>query len=146
MPRPDMIDTTTIEDHLRPRVEEVIGDLARLVPCWCHRLWVVHEDVEGGAAEARIDYDHRSATIVLTDYWVAAPADDQRAIVLHEIVHLHLAPLYAATVHALKAGIEDEAAKQIILGVLETANEGATEDLCAVLIPALFEREPRHAE
>lgn len=117
-----------IEAEVRPLVDRY----AYLIPGWMRELTVRYAvDTPDGSyvADINIQPEYRQATLRLVPKWRDCDAAFKEQTIIHELIHLSLAPMDAWTQTLITKTVPDEGLRDTLSEDWRRAHEGATEDL-----------------
>lgn len=102
---PRIVYRADVPVEVREAIAPYLTRWASLVPRWCHDLTVVwnDRDTESGALSVAVYYEYRNADIEILANFLTNPDDRERQVV-HELMHLQLAPL-VSTSEALRDAV-----------------------------------------
>ena len=121
--------------EVKAAVEPMLKKYLHLVPRWCHTIHIDYkaEAEDGTAAENATDPEYRKATITFCAAWLDETPQARRRAVLHELLHIVLAPMARFTECVLD-GTSIEGTKKILDEQWRISYEGAVEDLTTALL------------
>jgi hypothetical protein len=124
------------ERHFKP--------IAWLIPKWCRRVTVVWssqpEDEASLTCEVRFEY--RWARICIYPEWLDVPEKIQRDNAIHEVIHIHVNPMFDYANNTLAMLLKDDETFSVhAQAALERLCEGAVQDLADTLQEKLYGNE-----
>lgn len=127
-----------LSPEVRDAVEPHLTKWAFLIPGWCHEINVIWNDGDGdGALSINVYYEYRNADLAVLANFLTKP-EYREGHVVHELLHLSLAPL-TQTAQALRDALAEKvpdvepwATEQIRQG-----EEATTCDLAALVLERL---------
>lgn len=134
----------TVPDEVRAAAESHLLPLEWALPDWCRTVNVGWR-AEGGEDEAgqllcvTTSFEYRNADLTVGPLFLSATEEMRADACLHEIIHLHVGPLFNYADRTIKVLTAEDAKQQTIL--LEEArryNEGVTQDLTNTIFRRLY--------
>ena len=121
-----------IQDAALPIVER----WAWLIPQWC--LWLsvgntTRASEDGGCATNTTREEYRFARIMLTPVWLEENDRDREFEIVHEILHIPIAPMHELMGAAMEKS-DNEPYKALVEEQWRKAMEGAVQDLAYALM------------
>ena len=119
---------------LEPQHEKYIMPSVRkwlwVVPSWCHSLRLEYSPgLEAAEAACTPDTKYRRAIVEFAPSFFSGTAEEQERLIVHELLHLALAPLTEFVDDALDRLEGDKALLQWLADQWEERSEGVVEDL-----------------
>ena len=113
-------------------------DLYRnVVPSWCRVVTVAYQQQPplspDSVADSASQVEYRQATIQLHGGWLNESEDDRERTVLHELVHIAVAPMYAIPEKLLEC-VQDSAARAVLEDQWRAAVEGVVCDVAEAFL------------
>jgi hypothetical protein len=109
-----------------PELQRFLNELNHLVPDWCSHVWVAwcagDTDNASTVADITAHYDYRWARINVYASWLDQTEDFKREALVHELMHLFVAPL------------ADYARDTLKLLVHRERGESVTQDLTRLIL------------
>jgi len=129
----------TVPKELKPEIRKHVGYLIKLCPGWVHRLSVEYStDTKYGPeckATMTSDYKYRHAHLTIYPPWIWLDEEQKKAVIIHEAVHILVAPLHQLFADSVKALFaDDEKMEQFIHNAWDVAHEATVEDLARAFI------------
>jgi hypothetical protein len=108
-----------------------------LAPQWCSRLWVRWEpDCETDSCRSctLTRYEYRYGTVTLHGRWLAQLDADRKETLIHEVLHLYVAPLSGYVRHLAYQLSEDEKLQAVTEEQCREYQESVTQDLTLLVM------------
>lgn len=131
----------SIPAHLLGVVKMYFDPLAWMIPAWCQKVTVswCSEGFEDAAVTTQVQFEYRWASIVLYPCWLDSDDTTQKDNCIHEMLHLHLNPLYDYANNTLAVLLnEDETFRVHSQEALRKLVEGAVQDLTATIFRRIY--------
>jgi hypothetical protein len=130
-----------VPDFVKPELSRFLDDLNHLIPDWCSHVWVQWYSNDSGNASTCADitvyYDYRWARMNVYASWLEQTEEFKRESLIHELMHLFIAPLsdYARDIVKLLVP-EDEAEKfhKATVSMMSERCESVTQDLTRLVL------------
>lgn len=126
----------TLPSEVKAALAPHLEALTFLVPGWCecvNVLWSEKAEDEC-SMQTRVYFDYRFAEVFVTPLWLSCREDIRASSVLHELLHLHLNPLFDYVSGTLDAALEgQDRFRAHAKEGLRAYSEGAIEDLAIAL-------------
>jgi hypothetical protein len=126
---------------IRVELERVFTDLAHLIPDWCSHVWIAWSANDSGndstVADVTAYYDYRWARVNVYASWLDQTEDFKREALIHELMHLFVAPLadYAREiVKLLIPANEAEKFNKATREQIRERGESVTQDLTRLIL------------
>lgn len=126
---------------VRPELERFLSELNHLVPDWCSHVWVAWcaGDTSNASTVADITahYDYRWARMNVYASWLDQTEEFKREALIHELMHLFVAPLadYARdTIKLLVPENEAEKFSKATAEQIRERGESVTQDLTRLIL------------
>lgn len=119
-----------------PELQRFLDPLNHLVPDWCSHVWVAWSSGDTGNASTVADmtahYDYRWARMNVYASWLEQTEEFKREALIHELMHLFVAPLSGYARDTLKLLCPENEAEKFSKSIAEQIRErceSATQDL-----------------
>jgi hypothetical protein len=126
---------------VRPELERFLNDLNHLVPDWCSHVWVAWcaGDTANASTVADITahYDYRWARMNVYASWLDQTEEFKREGLVHELMHLFVAPLSDYARDMLRLLVPESEAQKFnnaTLKQIEERCESVTQDLTRLVL------------
>lgn len=137
-----VIDDKTVPPEVQPTLAEVLRRYEWCIPAWCTVVtvrWcpVSQEDPDHRIAETSIAYEYREAYICVFSSWLEWDDVDRRRHLLHELLHIALAPLSDYARDEIKRLVPKQEApkyRATLLDELTKRCEASVQDLTNIII------------
>ena len=124
-----------------PELHRYLDPLAYLVPDWCSHVWVAwcagDTNDDSTVADITAHYDYRWARMNVYASWLDQTDDLKRELLVHELMHLYIAPLSDYTRDILKLLIPESEAEKFSKSTREQVRErceAVTQDLTRLIM------------
>ena len=124
-----------------PEIERFTGELEHLVPDWCSHVWVAWQagDSTNASTVADIDvhYDYRWARMCIYASWLDQTEEFKREALVHELMHLFVAPLSDYARDTFKLVVPQDEADKFSKSITEQIRqrcESVTQDLTRLVL------------
>lgn len=141
MPKPKIRLYEEIPALVKPELQKFLSELEHLVPQWCSHVWVAwsanDSDNASTVADMTAHYDYRWARMNVYASWLDQTEDFKREALVHELMHLFVAPLadYAREmIRTLVPANEAEKFHKATNSMLTERNESVTQDLTLLVL------------
>ena len=120
-----------LQDAVRPYVERWLW----VAPTWCHTVFVgnIIDVPRGQCGENTTLVQYREARVSVAPGWLEQPPKRREAMILHELLHIPLAPAGELLIHASESTSND-AWRELLENQWRKAIEGAVQDLTHALM------------
>lgn len=122
----------------QPKVSEILEKFRWLLPVWMQRLYVNYRgDEKDNSAYVSVEKDYRFGNLTICGHWLNEPKAVQPEQIIHELIHLHFAPLkdYACDAAlTLCDGNQESRIFKLIEKELISKNEQGTQDLAFAIM------------
>jgi hypothetical protein len=139
--------TRTIPPDMRQLVEKLLPKLLKYAPPWLTLLQFLWDpngrEYDGNQIRAWTDtyVSYREAAITLYPRFQLHSEASSRQCLLHELMHMQVAPLHDETLAIIFATTEEDSIERIyMLGRLDKVVEGMVEDLALTILSSLKEK------
>jgi hypothetical protein len=125
----------TFPVELRKPVERLVRAYA---PHFCRTvdsLLISFDDQKDSAARILVQHSYRWASISLAANWAKLSPQEREGVIVHELSHIPLTPLYTA-MEAMVEELPSEEARRMATKWLEEALEAATQDVSRAVLSA----------
>lgn len=123
----------SVPAEILPIVQRFVLPCEWLIPAWCTRVYIAWDSMpeDQSAANTISHYDYRFARTVLFPVWLEEKDERKTEVVLHEFLHISIAPLSDYAYHNLKVLLEEDEPKfyKHAKAELEQRMEAVVEDL-----------------
>lgn len=128
-----------VPDELKKDIRKHVGYLIKLCPGWVLRLTVHYSTSTpyGDTCRASIvsDYKYRQVDLTIYASWIHLNEGEKKATIVHEAVHILVAPLQQIFKDAVDAFYSDEEnVEKFIHATWDVAHEAVVEDLAHAFI------------
>lgn len=123
------------------RIKSVVTSLLPLFPQWILELDVTVQPLCDNDATIESDTMYCSARLRMDPRCLALPYDDLELVVIHEIMHTHLAKLMSAAQQARKYPGDDD----LFDSVLTEKHESSTQELAHMILRLWHEKKCQQA-
>ncbi len=126
-----------LEEHQVSAVVPVVRKWIRLAPSWCHSLRLEYSpDLKDADAACTPDSQYRRAVIEFAAAFFSGTEKEQERLIVHELLHLALAPLTEFVDDALERLTEgDEDFLAWVSDQWEERVDGVVEDIRELVFP-----------
>jgi hypothetical protein len=128
-----------VPKEFQPTIQPLVGYMIKLCPGWVRQItvyFVTNQD-QGEHCRATMDADYKYRRVVLKIYppFLDDNAEEQKRTIVHEALHILLAPLQNFVVDTFEAVLKDNPKVLELVKVnWHSANEAVTEDLTTMTI------------
>lgn len=134
-------------NEVRSAVAPILRSYLFLVPPWCRQLAVDYWKGDGsGDAQTSCDPEYRQGHIQINAGWLDANPTQRRLEIIHELLHLPLAPMVEEHRETVDRLFDDGDAPKFKATVQEQWRkcfEGAVQDLAFAILSIPMEAMPR---
>lgn len=124
-----------------PELRRFLDDLDYLIPDWCSHVWVAwcagDTGNESTVADITAHYDYRWARMNVYASWLDQTEELKRELLIHELMHLYVAPLSDYARDILKLLCPKEDAAKFNASLIEQVRErceSVTQDLTQMVL------------
>lgn len=131
----------TVPPEIRTAVNNYFVPLEWMVPAWCQRVAVSwdRDSADGCSAHITVHFEYRAAELTLTSLFLEIDEPMRRDTALHELIHLHVNPLFNYADRTIGALLkDDEGQKERALEELRRYIEGVTQDLTDTVFGRIY--------
>lgn len=125
-----------VPKDIRALIRPIVAEWKWLIPAWCRLIAIRYgappEDVPQAVATCEVDFEYRQARITICPLFREQTEDEQRRTVVHEILHVAVAPLSRAA-HSLVRTLADDELLEKFRDEISSAEEGVVSDLMYAL-------------
>jgi hypothetical protein len=122
-------------------VEHYLESVKWIIPSWVQTLRLAVESSDNAEllATCTVHEKYREAAMTVRPLWFTVSEKDKITTLIHELLHIHLNPLYDFSRNAIKRYSKDEHEEQreIIFDEMDCYLERSTEDLTNVIFAQL---------
>lgn len=130
-----------VPEFVKPELSRFLDRLNYLVPDWCSHVWVFWSANDSGndstVASITAYYDYRWARMTVYASWLDQTEDFKREALIHELMHLFIAPLGDYARDTLKLLIPEDEAQKFSKATCEQIRErveSVTQDLTRLVL------------
>ena len=126
-------------EGIRTMLEPYVTKHLHVAPVWCRKLtigYATSSDAVRTLAEITTDCEYRQASVVFYSLMLMEPEIERERTVLHELLHIAVAPLSDWTHSMISDLVEDGAMKSHLLKEATQRMEGTVQDLMYSLLPS----------
>lgn len=124
-----------------PELQRYLNDLNHLVPDWCSHVWVAwcagDSSNASTVADMTVHYDYRWARMNVYASWLDQTEEFKREALVHELMHLFVAPLSDYARDTLKLLCPENEAEKFSKSIIEQLRErceSVTQDLTRLML------------
>ena len=115
---------------IRKIVEPILDEWLDLLPTWCQQFRVMFDSDTQAVLASSTNYRNRWATLYITAEWFEQSKEGREIALLHELIHVLIAPLVNPTSKVLDALLkEDSNEKAFAESIFKDGEEAAVEDM-----------------
>lgn len=124
-----------------PELHRFLDNLDHLIPDWCSHVWVAwcagDSSNDSTVADITAHYDYRWARMNVYASWLDQTEELKRELLIHELMHLYIAPLSDYARDTLKLLCPKEDAAKFNASLIEQVRErceSVTQDLTRMVL------------